>query len=254
MGENLAKLILGLFLFVQILVYENQESEQRKDVRMPVKEEQVAEIPLTTAFPLEEKSEEFPVPIMEELLFTANPSAEYYRINPDYVGWLTVDGTIIDYPVVRGQDNDFYLEHNFYREPDILGAIFMDYRNIGMNFDRHTIIYGHYTQYGQMFRELENFLYEDFLLDNPEFTFENPHQERHYRIFSVHVGPPDPEFVKVHFEGDAYSDYLSTIQELSYYPLGVEVTAEDNIITLVSCNFSVDDGRLFVHAVEIAEE
>ena len=59
----------------------------------------------------------------------------------------------------------------------------MDYRNIGMGVDRHTIIYGHYSQNGQMFGELDKFLNEDFLKENLEFTFGDAYAERRYPIF-----------------------------------------------------------------------
>lgn len=248
-------LLSGLLLF-QVASYVNSEREQRKEVKVPEAEtiESVSSQPLSTQAHIEPTSPEANEVPQEEITFVSNPAAEYYQINPDYVGWLMVSGTIIDYPVVRGSDNETYLTHNFYREPDVLGAIFMDYRNIGMGKDRHTIIYGHYTQHGQMFRELEKFLYEDFLRENLEFTFKDTYAERRYRIFSVHVAPPDPGFLAIDFEGEAYGEFLASLQARSYFPIeGVEVTAEDRILTLVTCNFAMEDGRLFIHAVEVTE-
>jgi sortase B len=66
------------------------------------------------------------------------------RINPDVVGWLAVEGTEIDYPVVQGKDNDFYLRHLFTGERNKLGSIFMNYRNHSNFSDKNTIIYGHH--------------------------------------------------------------------------------------------------------------
>ena len=256
MRKNIWVLLLSRLLFLQIIYFGVQETEQRKVVAVPEKKEQAA-IPQqktsSTDFLSETDSSEDAAVPLEELTFTINPSAEYYQINPDYVGWLSVNGTVIDYPVVRGQDNEMYLSHNFYREPDIFGAIFMDYRNIGMGIDRHTIIYGHYTQYGQMFGELDKFLNEEFLKGNLEFTFSDGYGQRSYRIFSVHVAPADTSFLDIDFEGNEYTDFLSMLKNLSVFPSEVPVTEENNILTLMTCNDSAENGRLFIHAVEVTE-
>nr|WP_321292056.1 class B sortase [uncultured Trichococcus sp.] len=257
MRKNIWVLLLSRLLFLQIIHYGVQEIELRKDVTMPEKGDQSA-FPLPKASSTDFRSattssEEAAVPL-EELTFTINPSAEYYQINPDYVGWLSVNGTVIDYPVVRGQDNETYLSQNFYREPDIFGAIFMDYRNIGMGIDRHTIIYGHYTRYGQMFGELDKFLNEDFLKGNLDFTFSDAYGEKRYRIFSVHVAPADTIFLDIDFEGNEYTDFLSMLKDLSVFPSEVLVTEDDHILTLMTCNDSAENGRLFIHAVELTEE
>ena len=122
MRKNIWVLLLSRLLFLQIIYFGVQETEQRKDVVVPEKKEQ-ATVPQqktsSTDFLSETDSSEDAAVPLEELTFTINPSAEYYQINPDYVGWLSVNGTVIDYPVVRGQDNEMYLSHNFYREPDI---------------------------------------------------------------------------------------------------------------------------------------
>lgn len=256
MRKNIWVLILSRLLFLQIIHYGVQEIEQRKDVVVPEKAEQAA-FPPVKASSTDLRSEtisaaDVAVPL-EELTFTINPATEYYQINPDYVGWLSVNGTVIDYPVVRGQDNETYLTQNFYREPDIFGAIFMDYRNIGMGVDRHTIIYGHYTQNGQMFGELDKFLNEDFLQENLEFIFGDAYAERRYRIFSVHVAPADTLFLDIEFEGNEYTEFLTMLKDLSVFPSEVEVTEENHILTLMTCNDSAENGRLFIHAVEVTE-
>lgn len=251
---------LACLLLLQVAVYLDSQKEQRKEVRVP-------EVEMVETKPAENQLRGVAVAVdtqanpisfaaeapLEQLTFVSNPSTEYYRINPDYVGWLTVAGTIIDYPVVRGEDNETYLTRNFYQEEDVLGAIFMDYRNIGMGLDKHTIIYGHYTQHGQMFRELEYYLSEEFLHANPEFTYKDAHQERRYKIFSVHVAPAETSFLAVDFEDGAYPEFLQTLKDSSLLPVETEVAPEDRILTLVTCNFAVEDGRLFIHAVEITE-
>lgn len=199
-------------------------------------------------------------PVIEELEeenmpfeFTPNTLSRFMAINPDFNGWLSIDGTAIDYPVVRGRDNAFYLDHDFNREPHPFGSIFIDHRNLGMGQDDHTIIYGHYTQNGHMFADLEKFLSEDFVNENPTITFESLFGERTFELFSVHVAPADPFFINESFTNPDLNAYFETLEDLSLFDLNREFTGEEKLLTLISCNYTVDDGRIYVHAVEITE-
>ena len=82
---------------------------------------------------------------------------EMLQINPDFIAWITVDGTPIDYPVVRGNDNERYMTTSFYGEQNIFGTLFMDYRNRG-SFVPHIIIYGHNSRNDRKFSSLRRFL------------------------------------------------------------------------------------------------
>ncbi|MCE5236784.1 MAG: class B sortase, partial [Eubacteriales bacterium] len=82
--------------------------------------------------------------------------------NPDVIGWITVGDTVIDYPVVRGTDNSYYLGHDVEKKKSKYGAIFMDFRNAESYQQRHIIIYGHNMKNGTMFHDLMNFKQKDF--------------------------------------------------------------------------------------------
>ncbi len=90
------------------------------------------------------------------------PFEELQEINPDALGWLTIYDTNIDYPVVIGEDNEYYLNHNAKREPEGSGAVFLDYRNNRHFTDFNTIIFGHHMAQNKMFGDLDLFLEEDF--------------------------------------------------------------------------------------------
>ncbi len=190
---------------------------------------------------------------MEDLVFEQNPTNEYYQINPDYVGWLKIEDTAIDYPVVRGLDNSYYLNHNFYMEEDILGTIFMDARNMGMGLDKHSIMYGHYSKHGQMFKDLDRYLSEEFLLSHPEFTFTDAFSKRTYKVFSVHYSDADPDFINLSFEEDEFTKFITWLKDKSLFQIDTNISPEDTILTLVTCNFYIENGRLFVHAVEVID-
>ncbi|MDZ7835911.1 MAG: class B sortase [Alkalibacterium sp.] len=189
----------------------------------------------------------------EPFAFASNPSSDYYAMNSDYVGWIEVAGTRIDYPVVRGQDNEFYLEHDFYKEEHILGSIFMDYRNVGMGMDDHTILYGHYTKTGLMFADLDKYLSEEFTQNNSTIVFNDPFTDRTYEIFSVHVAPADSEYIRTSFQDDELEAYYEKLKASSNFPIESEFQEDQKMLTLISCNYTVDDGRVYVHAYEVTE-
>jgi len=111
---------------------------------------------------------------------------EMLRINPDYVCWIRIDGTGIDYPVVRGSDNEKYIHTSFEGEENIAGAIFMDYRNVGEPIP-HIIIYGHNLQRGGMFSELRSLLNPEFREENNIITLIINGNEVEFEIFAARL-------------------------------------------------------------------
>ena len=105
-------------------------------------------------------------------------------INPDYVCWLKIDGTDISYPVVRGNDNEFYLNNDFYGDENRFGSIFMDYRCVG-SYVPNVIVFGHNSRDGGMFGGLRNFLDETYLVEHPAITLVVDGMAFQYDIFSV---------------------------------------------------------------------
>lgn len=256
--KYLLTILLALLLFQGVLHMEGIRKE-RALARSQEAYEALQEL-APDRRPSPPPAEESPSPVEEEppagytWVRRANPYDAYYRINPDYQGWLEVPGTRIDYPVVRGKDNTFYLDRNFQKEKDILGSVFMDYRNVGMGIDTHTIIYGHYTRTGAMFGELDRYLSKDYLEANPEFTFTDPHTTRRYRIFSVHVSPSEGSMIQMVFKEGEYAAFLTMLKERSAVDLGaVSVGPDQKILSLITCNYAIRDGRLFIHAVEILD-
>ncbi len=183
--------------------------------------------------------------------FASNDLLPLFRVNTDTVGWLNIADTRIDYPVVKGADNAFYLDHGFDKELNVTGAVFMDSRNIGDGSDRHTLIYGHRMKDGSMFRDLEKFQEEDFYQSNREIDLQTLHGTLRYRVFSAYVTGTDFLFNRTRFEDDAYEDFLIDIQARGLYPdeKDVVLTAQSRILTLSTCSRSFKDARFVVHAV-----
>lgn len=182
---------------------------------------------------------------------TARPQFQnLLDINPNIVGWLTVDDTKIDYPILRSSDNNHYLNRNYKEDISKSGSIFMDYRNQAESLDRQTIIYGHQMKDGSMFGQLDKFLEEDFFSQHKEFQFDTIYESYKVEIFSVYVTTTDFNYIETEFSNDEeYMNFIEVIKDKSKMPTDIQVTEKDNIITLSTCNDLQDpeDGRLVLH-------
>ncbi len=172
--------------------------------------------------------------------------------NKNTVGWLKIDNTNIDYPVVQGNDNDFYLNHDFYDNKNSQGSIFMDFRNRIDLDDKHTIIYGHHMKNRTMFNDLNFFKDEDFLKKNKTFTMKSLYREHRYEIFSTHIYENDPYIIKTRFNNEEFPIFLELIEEKAEYNTNVDLMQNDKILTLITCAYDFKDARYIVHAKKIS--
>jgi len=171
---------------------------------------------------------------------------EMLERNPDYVCWIRIDGTAIDYPVVRGSDNEKYIHTSFDGEENIAGAIFMDYRNVGESLP-HIIIFGHNLQRGGMFSDLRKLL-------NPEFREEN-------NIITLIVNGNDVEFeifaarlTDIH--DPAYTLDFSGPRDFVRFADRIEAPLHaTQILTLSTCarRDGGGDARILVHAYRLLD-
>lgn len=172
--------------------------------------------------------------------------------NSDFVGWIIVDGTNINYPVVKTQDNDYYLNHNFNHNDDSTGWPFMDYRNnIGMS-DDNTIFYGHNllnnTSFGSISKIFTNNWIRNssgkiiYLTDNTLYT---------YQIFSAYYINPESYYLQTNLDNKV--EFLNTLKTRSIVKFNVDVLINDKIVTLSTCT-NDNTGRKVIHAKLISQE
>lgn len=174
------------------------------------------------------------------------------EINSDIVGWISIENTGINYPVVQSSDNDYYLNHNVEKQSSTRGSIFMDYRNKDVNEDIHTVIYGHHMKDGSMFGELSKYKDAAYYKEHNTITFEGLDGSTKWQIFSVYIYSPEDQFFEYEFADEQqYSTYLDKIIKKSRYDTGVEVTSEDQLLTLVTCTYEVTDARFIIHAKRV---
>jgi len=178
---------------------------------------------------------------------------ELLGINNETVGWLKVNNTKINYPVTRHKDNDYYLNHSYYKKKNSHGWIFMDYRNSIDALDRNTIIYGHRNSKGLMFGTLKNVLEKSWYTNknNQVITFNSVNADMKWQIFSIYTLKNTNDYLITSFTSDeTYNTFLNKIKKRSIYDFGVEVGVDDNILTLSTC-YNNAEYRLVVHAVLI---
>jgi len=178
---------------------------------------------------------------------------ELLALNDDVVGWLRIENTPVDYPVVQAEDNEFYLTRGFERQPNVNGSIFMDYRN-GPGADRHLIVYGHNMKNGTMFTPLLKYESRYYFDAHPVIELNTLYEDTRWEIFSVHFTDIHHDYIRVDFAGD--DDYLAFAQDLqsrSLHPTDIELRADDIILTLSTCTSISDESRFAVHARLIRE-
>ena len=173
--------------------------------------------------------------------------------NDETVGWLNVLNTNIDYAVVQHSDNEYYLKHNFNKQPSNAGWVFMDYRNNPIDLDDNTILYAHnrYSN-GIMFGTLGNLLTKEWLNneENHYISFNTIYENMTWRVFSVYKTPYTVDYLAITFNNNTdKQDFYNMLKNRSIYDFGVTPDKNDKIITLSTC--STDGGRIVVHAVKV---
>ena len=177
------------------------------------------------------------------------------EINKDTVGWLIVNNTRIDYPVVQAKDNDYYLRRDYYQNKNRHGWIFMDYRNNPDELNENTIIYGHnlanQTMFGTLRYALNSYWYKKSA--NQIITFNTPNENMKFQIFSIYTIPTTNDYLDITFPTtDAYQAYIDLVKGRSIYDFNIEVATDDKILTLSTCA-NGNDKRLVIHAKLIKE-
>lgn len=177
------------------------------------------------------------------------------RTNSDVVGWLKIDGTTIDYPVLQAEDNAYYLKKDLYRNDNVTGSIFLDYRNrIDGAAEKHWIVYGHYMKDEIMFKGLLKYKDEAYFAEHPVIEFDTLYGNRKWLIFSAYYTDANEDYIRTSFADDAaFGAFADDLREKSLYDTGVSIRAEDTVLTLSTCSRTEEGGRFAVHAKLITE-
>lgn len=189
--------------------------------------------------------------------------AAIYAKYPDFRGWITIDGTKIDYPVVQGKDNDFYLRRNMDGEYHRLGTVFTDYRcQFGPDaFSDNTVVYGHSAVNGSYFRDLLKYKKLDYYKEHPVIQFDTIYGEQEWVIigaFMSGIYPSQGEMFEYHNfietgSEDEFNAYVEEVARRSYITTDIPVSYGDNLLTLSTCDYEFEDSRFVVVAKRLEE-
>ena len=194
----------------------------------------------------------------KETTDTKEPSVDFdalEKINPDVVGWLKMENTVIDYPVVHGKDNDYYLDHIFDGTHYTFGTIFIDFRNRPVFEDDITVIYGHAMLDGSMFKSLEQFESQSYADEHQEFSFETREHKYRFEPFAGKIVDAQIPFLELDF--DSNEDYLKYLQgfiDTSTFKSNVKVSGSDKVVMMITCSHDFEEARyvLLSKVVEIS--
>lgn len=166
------------------------------------------------------------------------------EINGDYVAWIYLPGTMLDYPVVQGEDNEFYLKRMFNGESNSCGTIFVDARNLPGFRESNTLMYGHHMRNGSMFKAITYYEEQEYFEAHPYLLIVAP--EAHYVVELIAGYTTDSSD---HCYDIALSDfndmqyYLTKAKQKSDFDSTVEVERGDRLVTLSTCAYAFEDAR-----------
>ena len=175
------------------------------------------------------------------------------QVNTDTVAFLKVNGTEIEYPIVKTSNNDFYLKHSFDKTYNAAGWIFADYRNKLDNTDKNIVIYGHNRKNGTMFSSLRNILKKEWYnnKENLKIQLVMENEEIFYEVFSIYKIEKESYYLQTDFKNNSeYLRFIETLKNRSIKNFDVELTSQTQILTLSTCA-NDNNYRVVLHAKKI---
>ncbi len=193
-----------------------------------------------------------PPPVLDEYKNLLNK-------NKRLIGWVKIDDTNIDYPVMQTTDNEYYLDHNLNQEYDKNGSIFMDKDCDVLKPSTNFILYGHHMKSGQMFGSLSLYSDQSYYEKHPYIQFDTIYEKGQYEImyvFRSRVYSEDEIVFKYYQFIDAQSEqefdsYMNDMAEMSLYDTGVTASFGDQLLTLSTCDYQEKNGRFVVVAKKV---
>ena len=238
----------ALFLSSGIMLFQEYHDQKQSAEAF----EQVAALVIADSAPEQSKSKEAIGPELTAF----EKYAEVFEQNDDLIGWVSIPGTRIDYPVMQTKDNpDFYLKHAFDKSYSNYGVPYAA-ENCDADISDNMVLYGHHMNNGSMFSDLCK--YEDFYKEHKTIYFDTLGGYGEYEVIAAFktVAYAESGFKYYHFvnaESEAaFDEYIAKCKELSLYDTGVSAAYGDKLITLSTCEYSQTNGRMVVVAKKTA--
>lgn len=171
------------------------------------------------------------------------------QVNPDVTGWIMIPDTEVNYPILQGEDNDFYLNHTWEKEKNSVGSIFLEYQNSSDFTDFNTIVYGHNMNNGSMFATLRKYTWDKYRQEHPYVYIATDEGVLRYEIFSTYQAKVDSKTYGISFnQQKTRAEYLLHAIESSSYEMDIHPQITDRILTLSTCSGAGYTTRWVVHA------
>lgn len=179
-----------------------------------------------------------------------------FEQNQDFIGWISIDGTSINYPVMQTSDNpDYYLKHSFEKSWSDYGVPYIDEACI-MGISNNVVIYGHNMRNGSMFSELCNYIDEEFWREHPVIHFDTLSSLGEYEIVAVFKFNTNKETFKYNewaiMNEAEFSAYMEEVHAREIYNTGIDAVYGDQLLTLSTCESTYKNGRFVVVAKKVA--
>lgn len=187
---------------------------------------------------------------------------ELYNKNPDFFGWLKIEDTKIDYPVMyKPEDPEYYLHRDFYGNYSDSGMLFID--GECPRVSNYYLIYGHHMNNGTMFGELPKYANKDYYQDHKTVFFDTRYENRDYEVVAAFYGKiyekseEDEHFCYYKYKDltseTKFNEYVRNVKANAIYETGITPQFGDELITLSTCNYHTEDGRFVVVARRIKD-
>lgn len=175
---------------------------------------------------------------------------ELKKKNDDTVGFIKVNGTNVNYPIVQTNDNSYYLNHAFDKSKNSAGWVFADYRNNMVNFDKNTVIYGHSRSNQTVFGSLKKVLNKSWYnnKNNHIIKLSTPTENTLWQIVSIYTIKPESYYITTKFSDSQFNTFINTIKKRSEINFSGGLTKNDKILTLSTCADVAGTTRLVIHA------
>lgn len=175
---------------------------------------------------------------------------ELKKKNDDTVGFIKVNGTNVNYPIVQSNDNTYYLKHAFDKTKNSAGWVYADYRNDMVNFDKNTVIYGHSRSNQTVFGSLKKVLNKSWYSNknNHIIKLSTPTENTLWQIVSIYTIAPESYYITTKFSNTQFKTFIKTIKERSQINFTGTLNENDKILTLSTCEDVAGTKRLVIHA------
>ena len=256
--------LIALFLLIAVVsggICIHQLSDAREAADSFRDLEDMLILPTVSVQPTESIASTEPAETVDPEITEAKATFEKYKTlyeqNEDLVGWISIKGTAVNYPVMQSVDRpDFYLKHGFDRQYSRYGVPYLD-EACATGLSNNLVIYGHNMKNGTMFHDLLNYTSEDFRKENPIIHFDTLSRMGEYQVVLVFPFDTDNESFCYNEYTDMdeaeFVEFMEQCRQRQLYDTGISVSYGDELLTLSTCEYTYKNGRFVVVAKRIMD-